>query len=324
MPSVIGDVSTGIGVTGKANSGIGVNGVSNDGNGVRGTSWGSWKSWDEYLTAGVAGFSAHGHGVYGLGIDPDRGGVRGESRSGPGVSGAGLIGVQGDGSVGVAGQGSWAGVTGDAYGHDRYGGYFSNFTPGRSRYEPPSFGPAGRFLGNVEVAGSLSKSGGGFKIDHPLDPGGKYLSHSFVESSDMKNIYDGIARLDRKGEAVVKVAAWCEALNEDFRYQLTAIGAAAPGLYVAQEVRRGRFKIAGGKPGMKVSWQLTGIRKDAWANAHRIPVEERKSRKERGHYLHPELLRKPIERSIDWARHPELTKARKKAEKRRARTRRPA
>ena len=40
---------------------------------------------------------------------------------------------------------------------------------------------------------------------------------------------------------------------------------------------------------MKVSWQVTGIRQDAWANAHRIPVEEEKPEQERGFYLHPEL-----------------------------------
>jgi hypothetical protein len=36
------------------------------------------------------------------------------------------------------------------------------------------------------------------------------------------------------------------------------------------------FEIAGGTSGMKVSWQVTGIRKDPWANANRIQVEEDK------------------------------------------------
>ena len=40
----------------------------------------------------------------------------------------------------------------------------------------------------------------------------------------------------------------------------------------------------------KVSWQVTGIRRDAWAEAHRIPVEEDKPESERGHYLHPEAF----------------------------------
>jgi hypothetical protein len=49
---------------------------------------------------------------------------------------------------------------------------------------------------------------------------------------------------------------------------------------------------------MKVSWQVTGIRKDAWANANRIQVEEDKPAKERGHYLHPDLYGQPEEKGI--------------------------
>jgi hypothetical protein len=33
---------------------------------------------------------------------------------------------------------------------------------------------------------------------------------------------------------------------------------------------------------MKISWQVTGIRQDAWANAHRIQVEVEKPERERG------------------------------------------
>ena len=46
--------------------------------------------------------------------------------------------------------------------------------------------------GNLDVTGTISKGGGTFKIDHPLDPTNKYLYHSFVESPDMMNIYNGI------------------------------------------------------------------------------------------------------------------------------------
>ena len=54
-----------------------------------------------------------------------------------------------------------------------------------------SGGFAGFFAGIVKITGNHQKSGGSFKIDHPLDPANKYLCHSFVESPDMKNIYDG-------------------------------------------------------------------------------------------------------------------------------------
>ncbi len=166
---------------------------------------------------------------------------------------------------------------------------------------------AGFFQGDVAITGSLSKGGGSFKIDHPLDPANKYLYHSFVESPDMMNIYNGNVALDANGEAVVQLPEWFGVLNRDFRYQLTCIGVFAP-VYVAQKVQNNSFKIVGGQPGMEVSWEVTGIRQDAWANAHRIPVEEVKPDKQRGFYLHPELYGAPPEKSIEWARHPQLMK----------------
>jgi hypothetical protein len=141
--------------------------------------------------------------------------------------------------------------------------------------------------GAVSVVGTLSKGGGSFKIDHPLDPENKYLSHSFVESPDMKNIYDGVARLDANGEVTVELPEWFEALNEDFRYQLTAVGKPSPSLYIAEEIHDNQFKISGGSAGAKVSWQITGIRHDAFAKAHRVIVEENKSAAERGTLLYP-------------------------------------
>jgi hypothetical protein len=177
---------------------------------------------------------------------------------------------------------------------------------------PIQRGPAGLFTGEVaitgdlHVIGTLSKAAGSFKIDHPLDPANKYLYHSFVESPDMKNIYDGIARLDANGEARVELPEWFEALNKEFRYLLSPVGASMPGLYIAEEVSDHHFRIAGGQPGLKVSWQVTGIRQDAYANKYRISVEEEKSERERGFYQHPELFNEPEEKSVDWARHPEL------------------
>jgi hypothetical protein len=152
--------------------------------------------------------------------------------------------------------------------------------------------------GDLAVGGTLTKKGGSFKIDDPIDPGGKYLSHSFVESPDMMNIYNGNAVLDAHGRAVIQMPKWFDALNRDFRYQLTAIGAPGPRLYIAAEMHDNRFQIAGGKPGMKVSWMVTGIRHDAWADAHRIPVEEEKPANEQGHYLSPELFGAPPEKAI--------------------------
>jgi hypothetical protein len=65
------------------------------------------------------------------------------------------------------------------------------------------------------------------------------------------------------------------------------------------------FKIAGGTSGMKVSWQVTGIRKDPWANANRIQVEEDKPANEQGYYIYPELYGQPEEKGINRLLFPE-------------------
>jgi hypothetical protein len=168
-----------------------------------------------------------------------------------------------------------------------------------------STGSAGFFSGSVTVTGFIFKQGGGFQIDHPLDPANKYLNHSFVESPDMMNVYNGNVTLDANGEAVVEMPEWFEALNRDFRYQLTAIGAPGPNLYIAEKMANGQFKIAGGVPGGEVSWQVTGIRKDAFAEAHRIPVEQAKTPAEQNHFLEPELFGQPETQAIKNTRLPE-------------------
>ena len=231
--------------------------------------------------------AATSFGVYGIGTS---GGVYGQSSAsdGTGVYGrddtTGASGVEGhhsgNGGAGVAGYDSLG--TG-VYGQSDSGWAVYGSCPGGPGY-------AGYFNGNAHVQGTLSKAGGSFKIDHPLDPAHKYLSHSFVESPDMMNIYNGVVTLDAQGTAVVTLPDWFEALNRDFRYQLTAIGAPGPNLYIAREVENNQFAIAGGQAGQKVSWQVTGVRHDVWADAHRIPVEQVKPAGEQGRYMAPELF----------------------------------
>ena len=165
--------------------------------------------------------------------------------------------------------------------------------------------------GNLNVTGTITKGGGSFKIDHPLDPANKYLSHSFVESPDMMNVYNGNVVSDKHGFATVVLPDYFQALNRDFRYQLTVIGRFAQAV-VAQEIKNNVFTIKTSKPAVKVSWQVTGVRQDAYAEAHRIPVEEEKPKEEHGHYLHPELFGASNEETIGVAvpaRVPEATKA---------------
>jgi hypothetical protein len=160
----------------------------------------------------------------------------------------------------------------------------------------------GYFAGNLSVTGKVSKGSGSFKIDDPLDPANKYLSHSFVESPDMMNVYNGNVVTDRYGRATVELPEYFESLNRDFRYQLTVVGKFAQAIVAteigATKIGNNRFVIRTSKPSVKVSWQVTGIRKDAYANANRIPVEEEKPEGERGYYLHPEVFGQPASKGI--------------------------
>ncbi len=151
--------------------------------------------------------------------------------------------------------------------------------------------------GNVVVNGNLSKGGGSFKIDHPLDPANKYLYHSFVESPDMMNIYNGNVVTDATGKATVKLPEYFEALNMQFRYQLTVIGAFAQAI-VNKEVSGNQFEIATNQPNVKVSWQVTGVRQDAFANQNRIPTEVEKAPQDKGKYLHPKAFNQPATKAI--------------------------
>ncbi len=122
----------------------------------------------------------------------------------------------------------------------------------------------------------------------------------------MKNVYDGVAVLDAHGEAVIDLPAWFEALNKEFRYQLTPIGAPGPNLYIAEEINNHHFKIAGGATALKVCWQVTGIRQDAWAQANQFVAEQDKPASEQDHYLSPEAYGYSLEKSIVGVRHPEI------------------
>jgi hypothetical protein len=149
----------------------------------------------------------------------------------------------------------------------------------------------------VDVNGTLSKNAGSFKIDHPLDPENKYLYHSFVESPDMMNIYNGNTVTSADGFATVVLPPYFETLNKDFRYQLTVIGTFAQAI-IAQKLQDNQFVIQTDKPGVEVSWQITGIRKDPYAQAHPIIPEVDKPGAEKGTYLHPELYGQPATKAV--------------------------
>ena len=119
-------------------------------------------------------------------------------------------------------------------------------------------GFAGLFNGNVRVNGTLFKSAGAFTIDHPLDPAHKYLQHSFVESPDMKDVYDGATTTNRKGFATVRLPAYFQALNRTFRYHLTIVGTRGWNARVVKEIAHNRFRIHRRAQG-EGQLQVTGI-----------------------------------------------------------------
>jgi hypothetical protein len=266
--------------------------------------------------SGIGGVGVKAVGGSGLGNAGDGlvalagpGGAGGVGVRAAGGDSADIIGGTGVLAAGGASGGNIGGIGVIAFGGTGAQGHRGGtglLAEGGAEQGGSSEGLAAELTGNVDITGFLSKASGSFKIDHPLDPGKKYLYHSFVESPDMKNIYDGVVKLDANGEAIVELPEWFAALNKDFRYLLTPIGAPSPMLFIAEEISGNRFKIGGGTPGMKVSWQVTGIRQDAYANAHRIKVEEDKPEPERGYYLHPELFNQPEELGVQWARHPDL------------------
>lgn len=236
-------------------------------------------------STGVLGYTTSGNGLTGYASGGYGRAVYGYAS---GSSGYGLYGET-SGSYGY-------GVNGYASGTSSYGVF--GFAVSSGSYAGYFYGK-GYVTGTLDVGGTFTAPTKNFKIDHPLDPANKYLYHTSVESPDMKNIYDGMVTLDSAGEATVTLPDWFEALNSDYRYQLTSIGSSMPDLFIAQEITNHQFRIGGGKPGQKVSWQVTGIRQDAYATAHRSPVEAEKTGDEKGKYLHPQLFGQPEEKGLN-------------------------
>jgi hypothetical protein len=188
-----------------------------------------------------------------------------------------------------AGEGATDGTYGD--GVDAYSG------PGGGAY-------AGYFGGNVEITGTLNGATPEAKIDDPVDPANKYMVHASVGSSEMMNLYTGNVVTDDLGLATVKLPAWFETVNTDFRYQLTVIGRFAQAV-VSKEIADHKFVVMTNAPHVKVSWQVTAVRQDPYAKAHPLVVEQFKPAAEKGFYMHPELYGQPEEKQTAWGRHPE-------------------
>jgi hypothetical protein len=122
-----------------------------------------------------------------------------------------------------------------------------------------------------------------------MDPANKYLFHYSAEGPEPLLIYRGNVVLDGDGQASVELPDYFEEINRDYHYQLTPVGGAGPNLHIAQEIQGNRFTVAGGRPGLNVSWTVTGVRNDPFLRTVGAPVETDKPAHERGTYQHPEL-----------------------------------
>ena len=228
-----------------------------------------------------------------------------------GNGGNGVQGVGGSGTNNVADGNNFGGNGVEGYGGSAtfsgIGGVFASGNGVGNEGLVAIGGLAGNFTGDVMVSGAIMAGTKDFKIDHPLDPANKYLVHASVESSEMKNIYDGNVTTDNQGHATVQLPEWFEVLNTDFRYQLTVIGQFAQAI-IGRKIENNQFEIRTSAPNVEVSWQVTGVRQDAFAKANPLVVEQEKESRLRGFYIHPELYGAPPEKQIEWGRHPQTMK----------------
>lgn len=292
--------TSGTGVFGNANStngnNYGVYGLSGSGSGTGVYGEASNSNGTNYGVFGRTNSSQGGYGVYGWASS---------------TSGNTTIGVAGISSS----NGGW-GVYGEA---GNVGIYARSTSPnGWAVYGTiPSggSGDAGLFNGNVKITGSISQSVSTVQIDDPVDPANKILSSSAVQSPNMMNVYNGNVTTNASGVAVVQLPDYFDALNKDFRYQLTVIGQFAQAI-IAKEIQNNQFTIQTNKPNVKVSWQVTGIRNDPYAVQNPVVTEQEKTTNARGYYLHPEAYGLPATRSIEYATHPQLMKQLQKTSQR--------
>ena len=263
------------------------------------------------FASGGSGDTSGGPGVNAFGGQGDNndGGDAVIANAGPGklFGGSGVSATGGnhlDNSDGNGGNGVGAiGGTGSGLGLRSGNGLVAS---GGKGVNGAADGMAGDFLGDVSITGNLSVTGTkNFRIDHPLDPENKYLYHAAIESSEVLNVYTGNVTTDETGNAVVALPNWFEAINRDFRYQLTVVGQFAQAI-VASKIRNNHFAIKTSVPNVEVSWLVSAVRSDAALLKHPFKVEGDKPDYERGYYLSPEAHGQPEERDIEWARNPQI------------------
>ena len=155
--------------------------------------------------------------------------------------------------------------------------------------------------GSLHVSNDFEASGSkNFRIDHPLDPANKSLVHSCIESNERLLIYSGTTITDAGGNATVHLPPYFEALNINYRYQLTVVGQEFAQARVSEKISNNQFSIKTDKPNIEICWEVTGDRNDAYSKTYPLVVEEAKKPEDRGRYYSPELFGQPEEMRIGY------------------------
>lgn len=270
----------GIGVSGSANgsNGTGVVGVATSGTGI---------------TYGVVGqsVSATGYGGYFTGYGTDAVSVQ-NFGAGRGM----IVQAASDTALWAITNAGFTGLDARNNGTGGYAvfGYQTNASGNASAIVGQTTNGVGWGLyafGNSGASGTKS-----FRIDHPLDPEHKYLTHYSTESPTPQNFYSGNVRTDSTGRAWVDLPAYFSQINTNFKYQLTVVdGNESPSFVQAKVGRRianNRFLIMTSSPNTDVSWRVEADRNDKWVQRYGAPTESEKSGAEVGKYQHPELYGK--------------------------------
>ncbi len=266
------------------------------------------------------------YGVYGSSISTEGRGVYGLASATSGVNYGGRFESASTSGMGVYGLATAAsGIT--------YGGRFdSASTEGKGVYgwATANSGSASGVVGQTNSSASnaygvhgIEPSGGAghavyafgtfaasgtksFQIDHPLRPETHYLNHFCTEAPEPLNTYSGNVVTDAQGYATVRLPDYFEAINRDFRYQLTVIDGAGEEFVqarVARKIQNNQFVIRTSKPFVEVSWEVKAVRNDRWVQQYGYQTEQEKEDEIKGKYLYPELYGQPKERGIHY--HPE-------------------
>ena len=180
--------------------------------------------------------------------------------------------------------------------------------PGTDDYQIFELGGGGERMridnttGKVWVNGDFTALGvKAFTMDHPLDPGNKILMHAAAESNEVINFYSGNTVTDANGKALVKLPDYFEAINKDFRYQLTVVGGIFAQAIVSKEIKNNQFEIATNQPNIKVSWEVKGVRNDAHMRKFPFKEVEMKSAKEKGKYVDPAAYGLPENKRVSYS-----------------------